>query len=351
MTARMTEPFTVSRFLHDHLLKLVILSYMAAVLVPATGNWFRDVKLVNITTSGGRLTVTPPTLLLAFLLFAAGLRVRFDRVGRTIRRPGVLIAGLAANWAIPTAFLLALMPTLGAWHNAEEAAAVLIGLALVASMPIAGSSTGWSQAADGDMALSLGLVVGSTLLSPIATPVALLAVGSLAPEPLGGHLRQLAGIGAGGFLATWVLVPSLLGMAMRAALTAGRATDIERRLKPIAPLILPMLCYTNASACLPQALRNPDWDFLGITLVLASALCAVTFTAGYVLGRLLRVDLGRRTALVFGLGMNNNGTGLVFASLALASQPMVLLPLIAYNLVQHVAAGCANSILRRDGAA
>ncbi len=53
-----------------------------------------------------------------------------------------------------------------AWHNPDEVQNILVGLALVASMPIAGSSTAWSQNADGDMALSLGLVLGSTLLSP-----------------------------------------------------------------------------------------------------------------------------------------------------------------------------------------
>lgn len=43
---------------------------------------------------------------------------------------------------------------------------------------------------------------------------------------------------------------------------------------------------------------------------------------------------------MFGLGMNNNGTGLVLGSLALANYPRVLLPIIFYNLVQHlVAAG------------
>jgi predicted Na+-dependent transporter len=54
---------------------------------------------------------------------------------------------------------------------------ILVGLALVASMPVAGSSTAWSQNTDGDMALSLGLVLLTTLLSPLTTPAALHAVG------------------------------------------------------------------------------------------------------------------------------------------------------------------------------
>lgn len=39
-----------------------------------------------------------------------------------------------------------------------------------------------------------------------------------------------------------------------------------------------------------------------------------------------------------GLGMSNNGTGLVLASLSLGGYPKVMLPIILYNLVQHVVA-------------
>ena len=48
---------------------------------------------------------------------------------------------------------------------------------------------------------------------------------------------------------------------------------------------------------------------------------------------------------MFGLGMNNNGTGLVLASMALADHPQVLLPIIFYNLVQHLVAGMVDYLL------
>ncbi len=50
---------------------------------------------------------------------------------------------------------------------------------------------------------------------------------------------------------------------------------------------------------------------------------------------------------MFGLGMNNNGTGLVLASMALADHPQVLLPIIFYNLVQHLIAGTVDRFLFR----
>ena len=336
----------VSQFLHRRLLALILLSYTLAAAWPAPGLRLKEARIVDLVTPSGRVTMTLPPLLLATLLFLAGLRARPGRVAQIARRPGVLLAGLAANLAVPLAFLALMVPMLGAWHNPDEAATVLVGLALVTAMPIAGSSTGWAQAADGDMALSLGLVLASTFLSPLTTPAALHALGRIAPAFHGDELHRLAGRGTGSFLAAWVLLPSILGIFARLAIGEGRASAMESRAKVVAPVALLILIYANASACLPQVLNDPDWDFLGIILAFVSGLCVLTFATGYLLGRALGADRGQRASLVFGLGMNNNGTGLVLASLALKSQPLVLLPIIAYNLAQHLVAGGVETLMR-----
>lgn len=48
---------------------------------------------------------------------------------------------------------------------------------------------------------------------------------------------------------------------------------------------------------------------------------------------------------MFGLGMNNNGTGLVLAASALADHPAVLLPMILYTLVQQVIAAVTDFLI------
>ena len=45
--------------------------------------------------------------------------------------------------------------------------------------------------------------------------------------------------------------------------------------------------------------------------------------------------------------MNHNGTGLVLASVSLAAYPQVMLPIIFYNLVQHVIAGSVHFLKYR----
>ena len=74
-------------------------------------------------------------------------------------------------------------------------------------------------------------------------------------------------------------------------------------------------------------------------LAVVTGFCVSGFCAGAVLARLFRADPGRRASLMFGLGMMNNGTGLVIAATTLAHLPEVLLPVIFYNLMQHIVAG------------
>ncbi|MBV8230699.1 MAG: bile acid:sodium symporter [Planctomycetaceae bacterium] len=237
-----------------------------------------------------------------------------------------------------------------AWHNPDEVQNILVGLALIASMPIAGSSTAWSQNADGDLALSLGLVLGSTLLSPLTTPLALYAVGFMARGDYAEDLHELAAGGAGAFLAVGVILPSLLGIALRSAVGERRVAAAKPALRLINTGVLLFLNYSNASAALPQAIARPDPDFLAATLAIVVGLCALMFAAGWALARSVRAGRERRVSLMFGLGMNNNGSGLVMASLALADHPRVLLPIIFYNLVQHLVAGAADRILERGRA-
>jgi BASS family bile acid:Na+ symporter len=341
---------SLSHFLHRHLLPLILLSYVLAATCPTMGMRIRDARLASFEIGPRRIEVSPQMLMLSYLLFAAGLAVKGDRVRQIATRPTIVFAGLAANLTVPLAYLLlVIIPAVAAWHNSEEGGTIIAGLALVSAMPVAGSSTGWARSAGGDMALSLGLVLASTLLSPLTTPFCLRLIVAASPSGHAADLGRLARHDAGTFLTLWVLLPSMLGLLARRILGGARAEAIERVLKPLGPLVLLVLCYSGAAACLPRVLHAPDWDFLGLTFAFVIGLCTLTFGCGLLIGRILKADRDQRAALTFALGMNNNGTGLVLASLALASRPTAVLPLIVYNLAQHVAAGIAGAWLRRSG--
>jgi BASS family bile acid:Na+ symporter len=260
----------------------------------------------------------------------------------------LLLIGLAVNALYPIAFAALVAILLIPWHEPIEAQSILVGLAMIGAMPIAGASTAWAQNAEGNVALSLGLVLSSTMLSPILTPLGLHAIGLLTHGDYSEDLHELARGGARGFVALTVVIPSVLGLTLRGIIGDRRSSRALPWLKALNLVDLLVLNYSNAALALPKVLRQPDWDFIVLTLSITTAMCTGAFAAGWSIARFLRAESADQVALTYGVGMSNNGTGLVLASSALADHPLVLPPIIFYNLVQQIVAGAIDALRRRQ---
>jgi BASS family bile acid:Na+ symporter len=324
----------VADFLHHHFLGLVVAAYGLAAAWPAAG---LALKGCSLPVPGHAMPL--PGLLLALLLFNAGLAVDARDLLGVARRPRLVVAGLLANLLLPLGFVALAALGLRAWPDPAEAHYLVFGLAVVAAMPVAGSSAAWSQNADGNLALSLGLVVGSTLLSPLTTPLSFLVVG----EVCGSGLDGLARHPAGDFLAAFVVLPTAAGIAARGLVGSGWVGRHKPAFKAWGSVAVLVLCYANAAASLPQVVRDPDWDFLALVLGAAVGLCVSAFAAGRAVARCLGGGRAEEASLMYGLGMSNNGTGLVLAA-SLGVPPEALLPVLVYNLVQHLVAGAAGRV-------
>src|SRR3984893_13547627 len=333
----------ILRFIHRHFIWMIIASYIVAAMMPGFGLLIRNVSF------GGAVYLPP--LMLAALLFNAGLGVKTEELTRLLHKPFVLLAGVSCNLMIPLAFIVAVSFLMHIWHDQEEVQQILVGLALVAAMPIAGASTAWSQNSNGSLALSLGLVLITTTLSPLLTPFVLHMAGFVTTGDYSEGLHELASGEATTFLGVWVILPTFLGILARMLAGEILVTRVMPYLKIINYCILLLLNYSNASLTLPNVVSQPDMIFLAVTLTLVMALCISGFSSGYLLAKFSRVSNSETVSLIFGLGMNNNGTGLVLASVALADHPQVLLPIIFYNLAQHLVASIVDLALFKRRAA
>jgi BASS family bile acid:Na+ symporter len=351
MDTRRFTLLALSQFIHHHLLWFLISAYAIAAVFPTVGLWIRNVSFGDVQLFQTKIHVSLLLLLLATLMFNAGLGVKTSQLKSLVQKGRVILAGLAANLIIPMLYIFGVTLVMRLWYEPDEAQHILVGLALVAAMPIAGASTAWAQNSNGNLALSLGLVLSSTLLSPIITPVALQVFGEMASEEYEMVLQDLAAYGSGAFLGLWIVLPSVLGLGMRFAVPEARLTAVMPFVKLTNSLVLLLLNYSNGSVSLPQAVADRDFDFLAVTLGITTGLCVTAFASGYGLSRLFKVDQADRVSLMYGLGMNNNGTGLVLASLVLASYPRVMVPIIFYNLVQHLVAGSVHEVTGRNTAA
>jgi BASS family bile acid:Na+ symporter len=326
---------------------LLSATYVLGALAPTPGLLIRSVHFgtIPLFRSAGALSL--PMVMLGFLLVVAGMGAGLEELRHVIHRPGMLATGFVTNAVYPIAFAVLMSLLLAWWHSSDEAQSILVGLAMIGAMPIAGSSTAWSQNADGNLALSLGLVWSSTALSPLLTPLGLHAVGLVTHGDYSEDLHELARQGSSAFVVVAVLLPSLIGIALQAVLGRRRIARLMPALKLINLVNLLALNYTNAAAALPGSVAHPDWDFLALTLAVTATMCVGAFAAGWWIPRLFHAGRADRVALTFGIGMNNNGTGLVLAAAALADHELVLLPIILYNLVQQMIAGVVDALQRR----
>lgn len=335
---------SLTHFIHRFFLPILIGSYMLAGLAPQAGLAIRQISFGSVELPAlGKTNISISLVMLSFLLFNAGLGIQTNELRELSKRPLLIIVGFVANILVPMLLVTAFHGVLLQWHNPDELQNLLVGLALIAAMPIAGSAATWAQNANGNISLSLGLVLASTILSPFITPMVLHYYGTLTHGDYSEDLHELAQQGTNAFLCLTVVIPSLLGISSHVLLGEDRTARLKSVMKLFNFALLLVLNYSNASTSLPEVFAHPDWDLLILVLISTAGVCGFAFFSGWFISRIFKTNMADRAALMFGLGMNNNGTGLVLASTALADHPAVLVPMILYTLVQQVIAAAADS--------
>lgn len=310
-----------ARFVDRRLLLLLVAAYAAAGIWPAAG------QAIRRTAPAG---VPLPLWMLAVLLFLAGLGLDGRQAAAACRRLGLLLAAHLLLWGTPAAavWLVARLPL-------APPPGLLAGLGLVALMPTAASSVAWSQLSRGNIALSVGLVAASTLVSPFL-------------------IAAFHGSGSDSGHAT--MMQMIVGILPAVAAGAGvgwwagreRLATLRGPLKLIAAAVLLLLNYANASLALPQVVADFHAQRLSWLIAVTLGVCGTTFLSGWLLARAGRVEPAARHSLVFGIGMKNTGIALTLAALWLESQPLATVAIIAYTLTQHVLAGGYHARVPRE---
>lgn len=324
-------------------------AFAAAGLAPDLGQWARRATCGALRLPGAEpIDLTIPGLLLAYLLFTAALQVGLAELSALLRRPLRLIAGTTAAALIPIILLLCMAAVITLLLDEDSGNGVLTGLALVAAMPIAAAVTVRGSQAGGSHTLVVGLVLSSTLLSPLTIPLTLVGASALTSGDYSDELGRIAQSGGGVFALADVVLPGILGLAARAMLPPWARSGVLPWLKLTALIDAVLLTYTNASSVLGDVLRHPRPDLLAVSTAAAATMCAASFALGWCLARALRSSHPDTVAVTFATGMNNTSAGAVLATSHLPDHPLVLLPVLAYSLVQQVLAGLTDSAFARN---
>ncbi|MCD9874713.1 sodium-dependent transporter [Streptomyces guryensis] len=342
-SAAHTPTDRATAWLRRRLGRAVVLSYAAAVLLPSPGLWLRRSHTVPL---GGVLHVPlhSAPILLSLVLFSAGLQVPVRALGGLLRSPRALLAGLALHLAIPllviplVAFLLHQSP------DSDGGSGLITAMILIVAMPVAAGATVWTGKGEGDQPTMVGLVLASTLLSPLTIPLVISALLPLLDEGYADTLATTGHTAHGGFAFVGVVLPCAAGLLCRPVLPASWLSRVLGVIVPVALVGSLVLTYVNASGALGSFLARPRPLLLAAAVAVATLVCLLSFTLGRSAARLLRLDAPAASSLTLACGMNNSSAGAVLITTALPDKPHLLLPVLAYGLLQKTA---ANRVVRR----
>jgi BASS family bile acid:Na+ symporter len=330
-TTRLGERAAV--FVRRHFLGLLVACYLFAIVCPAPGiamrSWqwstphFANVPLASL-------------LLLAVMLFIAAALTDLNQVRVVSRHPFVLLAALVAVWLGPALLVVVADRAIPATVAGQSTVGLLVSFALVASMPVANSSVGWTQSAGGNLGLSLALVLVSILLSPWITPSLLHYLGMSLGEreqDFEALINKFSGL----FFIIWVILPTAAGSACRLLLSPARIERARSWLNIVSAAALLVLNYINSVHALPRAYKSPMM-LLVATAALATSLGAIGILLGWFIAMAFRLRPETRTALMFGLSMKHTGLALILAGTVLSNEPLAILLIVLATLMQHILA-------------
>lgn len=319
------------------------------MLLPGLGLWLRQPHALRMGDTV-RVQVAAAPLLLALVLFSAGLQVPLRALGSLLRKPTALVAGLVLHLTIPLLVIPAVAFILHGTPDSDGGSGLVTAMILIVAMPVAAGATVWTGKGGGDQPTMVGLVLASTLLSPLTVP---LVVDSLVPLLSDGYANTLARAMHtvhGGLTLVGVVLPCAAGILCHMALPAPWRSRVLTVVVPVALSGSLVLTYVNASGALGSFLARPHPLLLAAALAVAAFVCLLSFAAGRCATLLLRLDAPAASSLTLACGMNNSSASAVLITTMLPDKPHLLLPVLAYGLLQKTAANrVVHGELRRSG--
>ena len=239
-------------------------------------------------------TTNYTSIFLGVAMFGMGLTIKMDDFKRVFSRPKEIVIGFVAQYTIMPVVAWGLCQLM---HLPTDLA---LGVILVGCCPGGTASNVITYIAGGDVALSVGMTITSTLAAPLMTPLL---------------VYLLAG--------AWVEV-SFLAMVISVVSIV---------------MIISGIVSVNAEKILSCGL-------LVLGVVTLHNLCGMGIGLGA--AKLLHIEYDQATAIAIEVGMQNSGLAISLATANFAANPLATLPGAIFS-VWHNISGSLFAGIRRGG--
>ncbi|MGI6756045.1 MAG: bile acid:sodium symporter family protein [Atopobiaceae bacterium] len=268
--------------------------------------------------------------LFALVSFQGALKNTFQESKRAFTRPLPLILVLI----ISTALIPALAFVLGSaiFPGKTE---IICGILLEFSVPIAALSAMWCTLSGGNQALTLALLLTSSLICPFTLPVSMRLL-----------LGKTIQVDVASMMLNLLLTVALPVVAATCINDRGHGVGEKKLSSPLAPaarLASVAIISANASNVAPY-MRHLTPELAGV-MVFIGVFTATGYLWGLGAGKLLRLPRESIVSMSYGTGMRNISAGAILAAAYFPAESMF--PVIIGTLFQQVLAAIFGKIFER----
>ena len=305
----------ICRYIAKYMAIIVVGAAVLALWQPQTCNWIKT-SAVNY--------------LLGVVMFGMGLTLKTEDFKIVFSRPKEVIIGFLAQFALMPlfAFLLIKIFNLG-----PELA---VGVILVGTCPGGTASNVITYIAKGDVALSVGMTIVSTIFAPFLTPLfTQIYIGEMVDVNILDMFFSIVKV---------VLIPIILGLLVNKFF--GNFTQkIVKLLPAVSTLAIAVIVAAVVSASSEKLLNAVNTSTLIIVVVILHNLCG--FAAGYAVGKLLKLQNPKCRALSIEVGMQNSGLAAGLAAAHFAQYPLATIPGAVFSTWHNISGAVYAAWLRR----
>lgn len=302
-------------FLSSNIAVLIIIFSVIAFFYPKGFSW-----ATNYTT-----------WFLGAAMFGMGLTIKTEDFKVVFTRPKDLCIGFVLQYTVMPLTAFALAKAFGL------SADLALGVILVGCCPGGTASNVITYVADGDVPLSVGMTIVSTILAPVCTPVLVyLLAGSWVEVSLLSMMMSVVKV---------VLLPVLLGILIYRLFP--KQTDAVRELLPLVSVAAIVMIISGIVGSNAEKIVSCG----ALVMVVVAIHNVVGLCLGTGAAKVMKLEERKVTAIGIEVGMQNSGLAISLATANFAANPLATLPgaifSVWHNISGTVYAGIRRKMARR----
>lgn len=265
---------------------------------------------------------------LSIAMFGMGMTIKADDFKNIIFQPKYILVGCAVQYIVMpiTAWLIAYL-----FRLPPDLA---LGVILVGCCPGGTASNVITHIAGGDVPLSVGMTIVSTLLAPLLTPALVYF--------LAGRWVEVSLVAMFISVVKIILIPVLLGLVSRRIFKNHINT-----ISPVMPLISALAVILIISGIIgANANKLVDCGLLVLAVVILHNIAGLL--GGLIASKMFKFEYKQATAVAIEVGMQNSGLAISLAVANFALNPLATVPGAVFSVWHNISGSIFAGFRKRN---